>query len=151
MSTLTPVMTPDALDTTDVGTGDDLEARVIVFNCECHTYQQVIGLFCKCIPGMNSSRAFELAWRIDHEGQATVYSGERKLAEEIGKKLAAGGLRGRCSDETRQRNGWSAPSISAQTHGYLARFFGAAAFTAFGLAAGATGAAGFLELPLALP
>lgn len=93
MSTLTPVMTPDALDTTYVGTGDDLEARVIVFNCECHTYQQVIALFCKCIPGMNSSRAFELAWRIDHEGQATVYSGARKLAEEIGKKLAAGGLR----------------------------------------------------------
>ena len=53
----------------------------------------VIALFCKCIPGMNSSRAFELAWRIDHEGQATVYSGERKAAEEIGKKLAAGGLR----------------------------------------------------------
>ncbi|MEK6803447.1 MAG: ATP-dependent Clp protease adaptor ClpS [Nitrospirota bacterium] len=93
MSTLTPVMTPEALDTTDVGTGDDLEARVIVFNCDCHTYQQVIALFCKCIPGMNSSRAFELAWRVDHEGQATVYSGERKLAEEIGKKLAAGGLR----------------------------------------------------------
>jgi ATP-dependent Clp protease adapter protein ClpS len=62
-------------------------------NCDCHTYQQVIALFCKCIPGMNSSRAFELAWRIDHEGQATVYSGERKAAEEIGKKLAAGGLR----------------------------------------------------------
>ena len=93
MSTLTPAMTPEALDTTDVGTGDDLEARVIVFNCDCHTYQQVIALFCKCIPGMNSSRAFELAWRIDHEGQATVYSGERKAAEEIGKKLAAGGLR----------------------------------------------------------
>jgi len=93
MSTLTPVITPEALDTTDVGTGDDLEARVIVFNCECHTYQQVIALFCKYIPGMNSSRAFELAWRIDHEGQATVYSGVRKLAEEIGAKLASGGLR----------------------------------------------------------
>ena len=93
MSTATPVFTPEALDTTDVGTGNDLEARVIVFNCDCHTYQQVISLLCKSIPGMNSSRAFELAWRIDHEGQATVYTGERKLAEEIGKKLAGGGLR----------------------------------------------------------
>ena len=60
MSTLTPAMTPEALDTTDVGTGDDLEARVIVFNCDCHTYQQVIALFCTCIPGMNSSRADRL-------------------------------------------------------------------------------------------
>ncbi len=93
MSTLTPVFTPEALDMTDVGTGDDLEARVIVFNCDCHTYQQVIALLCKSVPGMNSSRAFELAWRIDHEGQATVYTGDRKLAEEIGKKLAGGGLR----------------------------------------------------------
>ncbi|MCE3224904.1 MAG: clpS [Nitrospira sp.] len=93
MSTATPVFTPETLHTTDVGTGDDLEARVIVFNCDCHTYQQVISLLCASIPGMNSSRAFELAWRIDHEGQATVYTGERKLAEEIGKKLAGGGLR----------------------------------------------------------
>jgi ATP-dependent Clp protease adaptor protein ClpS len=93
MSTLTPVFTPEAEETTDIGTGDDLEARVIVFNCECHTYQQVIALFCKVIPGMSSSRAFELAWRIDHEGQATVYRGERKTADEIGKQLAGGGLR----------------------------------------------------------
>lgn len=38
MSTLTPAMTPEALDTTDVGTGDDLEARVIVFNCDCDSF-----------------------------------------------------------------------------------------------------------------
>ena len=69
MSTLTPAMTPEALDTTDVGTGDDLEARVIVFNCDCHTYQQVIALFCKCIPGMNSSRAFGLCVRSVYCGQ----------------------------------------------------------------------------------
>ena len=92
MSTATPVFTPEALDTTDGGIGDDLEARVIVFNCDCQTCQQVIALLCKSIPGMNSSRAFELAWRIDHEGQATVYTGERKLAEEIGKQLAGGGF-----------------------------------------------------------
>src|SRR5574340_325159 len=93
MSTAVPVITPEALETSDVGTGDDPEARVIVFNCDCHTYQQVIALLCKFIPGMNSSRAFELAWRIDQDGQATVYTGTRKLAEEIGKKLAGGSLR----------------------------------------------------------
>lgn len=84
---------PEVRDIPSTGTGDSLDARVIVFNCECHTYQQVIALFCTHIPGMNPSRAFELAWRIDHEGQATVYSGEWKTAEGIGKKLAEGGLK----------------------------------------------------------
>lgn len=90
---MTTTATPDTDTTTDVGSGDDLEAKVIVFNCDCHTYQQVISLFCRIIPGMNSSRAFELAWRIDHEGQATVYTGEWKSAEVIGTRLAGGGLR----------------------------------------------------------
>ncbi len=84
---------PEVREIPSTGTGDSLDARVIVFNCDCHTYQQVIALFCANIPGMNPSRAFELAWRIDHEGQATVFSGEWKTAEGIGKKLAAGGLK----------------------------------------------------------
>lgn len=90
---MTTTATPDTDITTDVSSGDDLEAKVIVFNCDCHTYQQVISLFCRIIPGMSSSRAFELAWRIDHEGQATVYTGEWKSAEVIGTRLAGGGLR----------------------------------------------------------
>ncbi|MGH7257517.1 MAG: ATP-dependent Clp protease adaptor ClpS [Nitrospiraceae bacterium] len=91
--TMASIAIPEVRDIPSTGTGDSLGARVIVFNCDCHTYQQVIALFCANIPGMNPSRAFELAWRIDHEGQATVYSGEWKTAEGIGKKLAAGGLK----------------------------------------------------------
>jgi len=78
---------------TGLGTGKDFEAEVIVYNCDCHTYQQVIDLFCRFIPGMNSSKAFELAWRIDHQGHAQVYQGSRKMAETIAAKLAEGGLR----------------------------------------------------------
>ena len=78
---------------TDQGTGRDFEAEVIVYNCDCHTYQQVIDLFCRHIPGMTSSKAFELAWRIDHQGNAQVYQGAQKTAETIAHKLAAGGLR----------------------------------------------------------
>jgi ATP-dependent Clp protease adaptor protein ClpS len=87
------VAIPDAIDEQSPGAADGLEARVIVYNCNCHTYQQVIELFCKAIPGMNPTRAFELAWRIDHEGSATVYSGERNAAEAIAKYLVGGGLR----------------------------------------------------------
>jgi ATP-dependent Clp protease adaptor protein ClpS len=89
----TTAVIPEAVEEQNTGTGDGLEARVIVYNCNCHTYQQVIQLFCEAIPGMNPTKAFELAWRIDHEGSATVFTGEWKTAEGIAKHLAAGGLR----------------------------------------------------------
>ena len=78
---------------TGTDTGLDFEAAIIVYNCDCHTYQQVIELFCRHIPGMTPAKAFELAWKIDHQGNARVYQGPRKSADEIAKKLAAGGLR----------------------------------------------------------
>ena len=89
----TPVATPKEAETPSKGTGDGLDARVIVYNCDCHTYQQVISLFCKCIPGMTPSRAFELAWKIDHDGEAIVFTGAWKEAEEVAGKLGGGGLR----------------------------------------------------------
>lgn len=90
---LTVLAVPEAIEEDTTSTGDDLEARVIVYNCNCHTYQQVIELFCQVIPGMNPARAFELAWLIDHQGSAAVYSGKRKTAEGIATRLADGGLR----------------------------------------------------------
>ena len=87
------VIIPETIENESTGTDDGLEARVTVYNCNCHTYQQVIALFCQVIPRMNPARAFELAWRIDHEGSAIVYTGERGVAEEIAKRLVSGGLR----------------------------------------------------------
>ncbi len=84
---------PDTQETTDLGTGKDFEAEVVVFNCDCHTYQEVITLFCQIIPGMTPPKAFELAWQIDHQGSAIVFRGDIKQANDIGKKLASGGLR----------------------------------------------------------
>ncbi len=84
---------PSTQETTDLGTGRDFEAEVIVFNCDCHTYQEVITLFCHIIPSMTPSKAFELAWQIDHQGSAVVFQGDIKEANDIGNKLATGGLR----------------------------------------------------------
>ena len=89
----TPQTIPGIGESVDTGTTTGFGSRVVVFNCDCHTYQQVIDLFCRFIPGMTSTRAFELAYRIDHEGQATVYSGSTEQAEEIASKLAGGGLK----------------------------------------------------------
>ncbi len=89
----TPLATPEIKEEETTGVGDGLEASVIVYNCNCHTYQQVISLFCEAIPGMTPQKAFELAWQVDHQGSATVFSGAWKTAEGIAKYLAGGGLR----------------------------------------------------------
>lgn len=89
----TPQTIPEVVEEIQIGSGDGFEARVVVYNCDCHTYQQVIDLFCRFIPGMTSSRAFELAYRIDHEGEAVVFVGTTEQADDIAAKLAGGGLR----------------------------------------------------------
>jgi ATP-dependent Clp protease adaptor protein ClpS len=89
----TTYATPETIEEQGTGAGDGLEARVIVYNCDCHTYQQVIQLFCVAIPGMTPQKAFELAWKIDHQGSAVVYEGASEAAEKIATKLGNGGLR----------------------------------------------------------
>ena len=42
---------------------------------------------------MTPPKAFELAWQIDHQGSAIVFQGDIKQANDIGNKLATGGLR----------------------------------------------------------
>jgi ATP-dependent Clp protease adaptor protein ClpS len=85
--------TPKVIEKESTGTGDGLEGRVILFNCDCHSYDDVIDLLCKSIPGMIPSRAFELAWTIDNTGQAEVFSGEMDTCNEIAASLGEGGLR----------------------------------------------------------
>jgi ATP-dependent Clp protease adaptor protein ClpS len=87
----TPI--PQAIEETTVATGDDLRGRVIVYNCDCHSYEQVIELLCRAVPQMTPARAFELAYRIDHAGSAEVYSGEHKVCQQVAVILAEGGLR----------------------------------------------------------
>lgn len=89
----TPQTIPETTEDVQIGSGSGFESRVVVYNCDCHTYQQVIELFCRFIPAMTSPKAFELAYRIDHEGEATVFTGSTEQADDIAAKLAGGGLR----------------------------------------------------------
>ena len=91
--TKTPFATPVPTETTSTDTSAGVDARVIVFNCDCHTYEQVSALFCQYSPGMNSTKAFELAWKIDHDGEVIVFTGTLAEAEEIAANLGGGGLR----------------------------------------------------------
>ncbi|MGQ0554915.1 MAG: ATP-dependent Clp protease adaptor ClpS [Nitrospiraceae bacterium] len=89
----TPQTIPDTTEDVQIGSGTGFESRVVVYNCDCHTYQQVIELFCRFIPTMTSAKAFELAYRIDHDGEAIVFTGSTEQADDIAAKLAGGGLR----------------------------------------------------------
>ncbi|HEX9284958.1 MAG TPA: ATP-dependent Clp protease adaptor ClpS [Nitrospirales bacterium] len=93
MAALPTAPLPETIEESDTGIDDELGARVIVYNCNCHTYQQVIDLLCKAVPKMTPQRAFELAYRIDHVGSSEVYEGPRKECEQIASILAGGGLR----------------------------------------------------------
>ena len=93
MAALPTAPIPQTLEESSTLTGNDLEARVIVYNCDCHTYQQVIDLLCRAVPQMTPTRAFELAYWIDHTGSAEVYEGPRQTCEQVAAILADGGLR----------------------------------------------------------
>src|SRR5438105_7947257 len=93
MTTLQIVPIPATEEEVQTGTGNALGGRVIVYNCDCHTYQQVIALLCRAVPQMTPGRAFELAYRIDHVGSAEVYEGALKICEQVASILANGGLR----------------------------------------------------------
>jgi len=68
MAALPTAPIPETIEEAGAVTNDGLEGKVIVYNCDCHTYQQVIDLLCRAVPKMTPSRAFELAYLIDHVG-----------------------------------------------------------------------------------
>lgn len=49
--------------------------RVILYNDEIHTFQEVIQQLVKAT-GCSSGRAEKLAWQVHSEGKATVYRGD---------------------------------------------------------------------------
>lgn len=93
MAALPTAPTPQTIEETSTPADDGFEGRVIVYNCDCHTYQQVIDLLCRAVPNMTPVRAFELAYRIDHAGSAEVYAGTLTICEQVARILADGGLR----------------------------------------------------------
>jgi ATP-dependent Clp protease adapter protein ClpS len=74
------------------GAGLGFEARLIVLNDEVHTFDDVIGCFCRVLPAMTPAKANRLALEIHSSGQAEVWSGAREHAELYAEQIAATGL-----------------------------------------------------------
>ena len=76
----------------DLGTGGGEGSKVFLFNCECHTFEDVITQLLKAVPGMTRPLAEELAWRAHAQGLAEVYRGSALECDRVAKILGETGL-----------------------------------------------------------
>ena len=66
--------------------------RVIVLNDDHNTFQHVVEVLVRYIPGMSADRAWELAHQIDGRGSAEVWRGPLEQAELYHQQLGGEGL-----------------------------------------------------------
>jgi ATP-dependent Clp protease adaptor protein ClpS len=83
------VLTRETADS-DVGGGEG--HQVFLFNCDCHSFAQVIAQLLKAVPGMTPALAEELAWRVHTNGLAEVYRGGFEECERVARVLGEIGL-----------------------------------------------------------
>jgi ATP-dependent Clp protease adaptor protein ClpS len=76
----------------DLGTGGGEGSKVFLFNCDCHSFEEVITQLLKAVPGMTRALAEELAWRVHTQGLAEVYRGGASECDRVAKVLGETGL-----------------------------------------------------------
>ena len=81
---------PQETEDRTVGGGEG--SKVFLFNCECHTFDEVITQLLKAVPGMTRTLAEELAWRVHTSGLAEVYRGGASECDRVAKILGETGL-----------------------------------------------------------
>jgi ATP-dependent Clp protease adaptor protein ClpS len=67
--------------------------KVIVLDCQCHTFDDVEIALCRVIPGMSRDKAHQHAWEIHTTGASVVARAPKERAELYQEQLAARGLR----------------------------------------------------------
>jgi ATP-dependent Clp protease adaptor protein ClpS len=80
---------------------DDVRARlaaippykVVVLDCQCHSFDDVEIALCRIIPGMTRAKAHQHAWEIHTTGASVVARAPKERAELYQQQLAARGLR----------------------------------------------------------
>ncbi|MBC7545323.1 MAG: ATP-dependent Clp protease adaptor ClpS [Candidatus Sericytochromatia bacterium] len=66
--------------------------KVIVHNNDHNTYEQVIGILMRAVPGMTIAEAIEHAHTIDESGSTVAYRGMVDEAETIAAKIRTIGI-----------------------------------------------------------
>jgi ATP-dependent Clp protease adaptor protein ClpS len=79
-------------EVTDLGTGGGEGSKVFLFNCDCHSFEEVITQLLKAVPGMTRPLAEELAWRAHTHGLAEVHRGSASECDRVARVLGETGL-----------------------------------------------------------
>ncbi len=90
--TRTPLATPERQTTTDRQRAPYPRVRVIVLDDDVNTFEHVVKVLVRVIPGMQTDQAWTLAYQIDGEGAAIVWTGPLEQGELYHQQLAAEGL-----------------------------------------------------------
>ncbi len=77
-----PAQTPETTDRS----GTSFACRVILFNCDCHSFDEVETQLIKAV-GCTLSRARSLSWEVHSKGSAMVYSGALERCEAVAAAL----------------------------------------------------------------
>jgi ATP-dependent Clp protease adaptor protein ClpS len=68
------------------------QVRVIVLDDDVNTFEHVVRVLVRTIPGMQPDQAWTLAYQIDGEGAAVVWSGPLEQGELYHQQLTVEGL-----------------------------------------------------------
>lgn len=83
---------PAVEEGTTTGTAVAPPWMTILWNCECHTFEQVTQQLMKAI-ACSHDEGMAIAWRVHNDGRAVVRIGPRGECERVGRVLAQVGLR----------------------------------------------------------
>lgn len=91
-----PVFTPGTLDLPgldeleNIRDGADISGPwiVILYNCECHTFDDVIGILQRAT-GCSMEKGEAIAWEVHTKGRAICYSGSREECERVAAIIAS--------------------------------------------------------------
>ena len=69
----------------------DSDWHVILFNCDCHSFEQVEGILLKAVHcGLAQARAY--SWEIHSKGSAVIYQGALRHCETVADAVGSIGL-----------------------------------------------------------
>lgn len=85
------VRNPQKIKKTTDGTTRGVPWNTILFNCNCHTFDQVASQLVKAIR-VSYDQGMALANVVHHQGKAVVYTGHRERCEAVAMVLEAIGL-----------------------------------------------------------
>ena len=90
----TPTITrPDLDEVRDVKPKALRPYKVVVLDCNCHSFDDVEIALCRIIPGMTRQKAHQHAWEIHTTGASVVARAPKERAELYQEQLARRGLR----------------------------------------------------------